>query len=398
MEEHAAHAVEGITMRTFFSHRFRALLRKEFAQIRRDRRLAMSLILPPVIQLLLFSLVLNATVSDLKLGIIDNSRTPESRNLTSTLTESKSFRLAGYYYSVDKMGDAISRGDIDAGVVIPYDYARELQRGRPVTVQFLLNAMNANTAAIAQGYAQGVIQSYNQAITNGGLQAHFANVAGGNVSNKGVARMTGAYLYNPGLVGSWFVVTGIFGLLLILNGSIVAATSMVKEREAGTIEQLLMSPAGTYEIIVAKIAPLFFLLFLMVLFATALIKIVFNVPFQGNIFVLLAGAALCVLSGIGIGTVIATFTHSAYQAQLTSFFVNPLLTTASGAITPAEAIPGWLQPLVRINPIRHFSVIARSSMIKGSGMETLWPNFLVLSIFTLIMASASVWRFRKQLS
>jgi ABC-2 type transport system permease protein len=398
MEEHAAHAVEGITMRTFFSHRFRALLRKEFAQIRRDRRLAMSLILPPVIQLLLFSLVLNATVSDLKLGIIDNSRTPESRNLTSTLTESKSFRLAGYYYSVDKMGDAISRGDIDAGVVIPYDYARELQRGRPVTVQFLLNAMNANTAAIAQGYAQGVIQSYNQAITNGGLQAHFANVAGGNVSNKGVARMTGAYLYNPGLVGSWFVVTGIFGLLLILNGSIVAATSMVKEREAGTIEQLLMSPAGTYEIIVAKIAPLFFLLFLMVLFATALIKIVFNVPFQGNIFVLLAGAALCVLSGIGIGTVIATFTHSAYQAQLTSFFVNPLLTTASGAITPAEAIPGWLQPLVRINPIRHFSVIARSSMIKGSGMETLWPNFLVLSIFTLIMVSASVWRFRKQLS
>jgi ABC-2 type transport system permease protein len=398
MEEHAAHAVEGITMRTFFSHRFRALLRKEFAQIRRDRRLAMSLILPPVIQLLLFSLVLNATVSDLKLGIIDNSRTPESRNLTSTLTESKSFRLAGYYYSVDKMGDAISRGDIDAGVVIPYDYARELQRGRPVTVQFLLNAMNANTAAIAQGYAQGVIQSYNQAITNGGLQAHFANVAGGNVSNKGVARMTGAYLYNPGLVGSWFVVTGIFGLLLILNGSIVAATSMVKEREAGTIEQLLMSPAGTYEIIVAKIAPLFFLLFLMVLFATALIKIVFNVPFQGNIFVLLAGAALCVLSGIGIGTVIATFTHSAYQAQLTSFFVNPLLTTASGAITPAEAIPGWLQPLVRINPIRHFSVIARSSMIKGSGIETLWPNFLVLSIFTLIMVSASVWRFRKQLS
>lgn len=173
---------------------------------------------------------------------------------------------------------------------------------------------------------------------------------------------------------------------------------MVKEREAGTIEQLLMSPAGTYEIIVAKIAPLFLLLFLMVLLATAMIKVVFDVPFHGSIFVLLSGAALCVLSGIGIGTVIATFTHSAFQAQLTSFFVNPLLTTASGAITPAEAIPGWLQPLVRINPIRHFSVIARSSMIKGSGLETLWPNFLVLSIFTLIMVSASVWRFRKQLS
>jgi ABC-2 type transport system permease protein len=137
---------------------------------------------------------------------------------------------------------------------------------------------------------------------------------------------------------------------------------------------------------------------LMVVFATGLIKVAFKIPFQGNILVLFAGAALCVLAGIGIGTVIATFTHSAYQAQLTSFFVNPLLTTASGAITPAEAIPNWLQPLVRINPIRHFSVIARSSMIKGSGMATLWPNFLVLTVFTVIMVSASVWRFRKQLS
>ena len=382
----------------FISHRLRALLRKEFAQIRRDRRLAMSLIIPPTLQLLLFSLVLNATVSDLKLGIIDDSRTPESRALTSTLTESKSFKLAGYYYDVDKLGDAISRGDLDAGVVIPQDYAKDLHRGRSVTVQFLLNAMNANTAAIAQGYAEGVIQTYNVDLPSEGLHANFKQIAANDISRRGQARLTSAYLYNPGLVGSWFVVTGIFGLLLILNGSIVAATAMVKEREAGTIEQLLMSPAGTYEIIIAKIAPLFFLLFLMVLFATALIKVVFDVPFHGNILVVFAGAALCVLSGIGIGTVIATFTHSAYQAQLTSFFVNPLLTTASGAITPAEAIPGWLQPLVRINPIRHFSVIARSSMIKGSGFETLWPNFLVLSIFTLIMVSLSVWRFRKQLS
>src|SRR5882757_2363991 len=165
----------------FFSHRLRALLRKEFAQIRRDRRLAMSLILPPTVQLLLFSLVLNATVSNLKLGIIDNSRTPESRGLTSTLTESKSFRLAGYYYSVDKLGDAISRGDIDAGVVIPFDYAKDLQRGNPVVVQFLLNAMNANTAAIAQGYAEGVIRSYDSTLAGGGLHAHFLQIAAAGV-------------------------------------------------------------------------------------------------------------------------------------------------------------------------------------------------------------------------
>jgi len=382
----------------FLSYRLRALLRKEFAQMRRDRRLIMSLCVFPTMQLLLFTLVLNATVSNLKLGIIDDSRTPESRGLTSTLTESKSFKLAGYYYSTEKLGDAISRGDVDAGVIIPFTYAKDLQRGHPVTVQLLLNAMNANTAAIAQGYAEGVIGTYNATLEQGGLHAKFLQIPVSDISRRGVARLSGAYLYNPGLVASWFVVTGIFGLLLVMNGAMVASTSMVKEREAGTIEQLLMSPAGTYEIIVAKIAPLFLVLFVMVAFAITLIKIAFDVPFQGSIFTLLSGSALCVLAGIGIGTVIATFTHSAFQAQLTSFFVNPLFTTASGAITPAEAIPNWLQPLVKINPIRHFSVIARSSMIKGSGLETLWPNFLVLSIFAFIMVSASVWRFRKQLS
>ena len=385
-------------IRSLFSYRFLALLRKEFAQMRRDRRLIMSLAVFPTIQLLLFTLVLNATVSNLKLGIIDDSRTPESRGLTATLTESKSFKLAGYYYSVEKLGEAISHGDVDAGVIVPFTYAKDLQRGRPVTVQLLLNAMNANTAAIAQGYAEGVIQTYNAGLTSSGLHAKFVQIPVSDITHRGVARLSGAYLYNPGLVASWFVVTGIFGLLLMMNGAMVAATSMVKEREAGTIEQLLMSPAGTYEIIVAKIAPLFAVLFLMVVCAIFLIKLAFDVPFQGGIFILLCGAALCVLSGIGLGTVIATFTHSAFQAQLTSFFVNPLLTTASGAVTPAEAIPGWLQPLVKINPIRHFSMIARSSMIKGSGFDTLWPDFLVLGIFTFIMVSASVWRFRKQLS
>src|SRR5580698_6890648 len=195
----------------FLSYRLRALLRKEFAQIRRDRRLAMSLIIPPTLQLLLFSFVLNATVSDLKLGIIDDSRTPESRGLTSTLTESKSFKLAGYYYDVGKLGDAISRGDIDAGVLIPFTYARDLQRGRPVTAQLLLNAMNANTAAIAQGYAEGVIRTYNASLPTDGLHAKFTQIAAPDVTRKGQVQIVPSYLYNPGLVGSWFVVTGIFG-------------------------------------------------------------------------------------------------------------------------------------------------------------------------------------------
>ena len=378
--------------------RIRSLMRKEFNQIRRDRRLAFSLILPPTLQLLLFGFALSAEVTNLRLGVVDDSKTHESRELIATMSESRSFRLAGYYLSTGDLSDAINRNDLDAGLVIPYDFARDLLRGRATTAQVLLNAMNANTAAISQGYIEGVIQAYNRTLLSEGISAEFRQIAAPDVSRRGQASLRPALLYNPGLVDSWFIVTGVFGLLLILNSSLVASGAMVKEREAGTIEQLLMSPASTSEIIIAKIAPLFVLLCLMALLAIGVIKLVFRVPFHGSLTLVLSGAALCVLSGISIGTVIATLSKSAQQALMTSFFVNPPLATLSGAFNPVEAMPRWLQPLTAINPIHHFATIARASMLKGSGLVDLWPNFLGLFVITLVLFSLSVWRFRKQLS
>jgi ABC-2 type transport system permease protein len=378
--------------------RLRALLRKELNQIRRDRRLAFSLILPPVLQLLLFGFALSATVENLRLGIVDESKTKESRELIAALTESKSFQAAGYYLSDNQLSEAISSGSLNAGVVIPKDFARNLQRGRSTTVQFLLNAMNANTAAISQGYAEAVIQSYNASLPVKSAQPDFRSVSETVPRHQGQTVLDPAFLYNPGLKDSWFISTGVLGLLLILNSSIVASGAMVKEREAGTIEQLLMSPAGTSEIIIAKIAPLFFLLSLMMFLAIGLIKLAFGVPFHGGLLAVLSGGALCVLAGIGIGTAIATFSKSAQQALLTGFFINPPLVSLSGALNPVEAMPKWLQPLTVINPIHHFATIARSSMLKGSGLETLWPNFAALSIITIVLVFLSVWRFRKQLS
>jgi ABC-2 type transport system permease protein len=394
--QHAAHAVEGVAMkkriREICNDRVRALIRKEFNQIRRDRRLAFSLILPPTLQLLLFGFALSASVTNVRLGVVDGSRTPESRELIAALSESQSFRLEAAYFSVDELGDAISRGQLDAGVVVPYEYARDLKRGHTTSVQVLLNAMNANTAVISQGYVEGVIRTFNSSV-----QTQRVN-AGRQSGQASQVILQPAFLYNPGLVDSWFIVTGIFGLLLILNSSLVASAAMVREREAGTIEQLLMSPAGTSEIIVAKILPLFLLLCLMMLFAVGLMKIVFGVPFHGSLVLVLGGAMLCILSGISIGTVIATFSKSAQQAQLTSFFVNPPMASLSGALKPVEAMPSWIQPLTVFNPIHHFATIVRASMLKGSGPEALWPHFLALLIFTLALFSLSVWRFRKQLS
>ena len=378
--------------------RLTALIRKELGQIRRDRRLLASLIVPPTVQLLLFGFALNANVSHLRMGVADLDHTPQSRDLIASMTESGAFRLSNTYFSADRLGEALGRGELDAGMVIPYGFARDIERGRQTDVQILLNAMNANMAAIAQGYASGVIQSWTGVyLRQGSVHAQYRPIAANQVSRQGHPVLRPAFLFNPGLVSSWFIVTGSFGVLLMLNGSIIASATLVKEREAGTVEQLLMTPASTGEIVVAKIAPIFLLLCVMILLALAVIRIAFGVPFRGSFLLVLAGAMLTVLSGIGIGTFIATFTNSARQAQLMAFFVNPPLASLSGAMTPVEGMPLWMQPLTVLNPIRHFGIITRSVLLKGSGLLQLWPHMLALAIFTAVLLTLSVVRFRKQL-
>ncbi len=375
-----------------------ALIRKELGQIRRDKRVLASLIVPPTVQLLLFGFALNPTVDHLKMGVVDLDHSPQSRDLIANMTESGAFRLANTYFSTDQLGTAMGRGDLDAGMVIPYNFARDLERARQPDVQIVLNAMNANTAAIAQGYAQSVLRNWSQVYPQlDGLHAQYRPISANDVSRRGRVILHPAFLFNPGLVTPWFIVTGTLGVLLMLNGSLIASAALVKEREAGTVEQLLMTPAGTGEIILAKITPLFLLLCMMILFATALIRVAFGVPFRGSFLLVLAGAMLCMLAGIGIGTFIATFTKSAQQAQLMAFFVNPPLASLSGALTPVEAMPQWMQPLTLLNPIRHFGIITRSVLLKGSGLLAVWPHMLALVAFTVVLLTLSVRRFRKQL-
>jgi ABC-2 type transport system permease protein len=380
----------------FISHRFIALVRKELNQIKRDKRIMLSLVLPPLLQLMLFGSVMNPEVTNLPLGVVDDSRSPASRDLIAALAESGSFRLHMLYGSIDTMGDDISKGTIDAGVVIPYDFARDLERGRTTTVQVLLNAMNANTAAISQGYVQGVVQSFNSTLRQPSVAMNVQAMPIA-ASARGIAQLRPTLLYNPGGVTTWFIVTGLLGVLLLMNGTITASTTMVKEREAGTLEQLLMTPASISEIIIAKIAPPFFLLGITGLVAMAVLELYFHVPFRGSVTLLAVTSALCLLCGIGIGTAVATVTKSAQQAQLAIFFLNPPLISLSGALMPAEAMPSWMRPFTAVNPVYHYGVIARATLIKGSGLIDLWPNVLALMIFAIGLVSVSVWRFRRQL-
>src|SRR6266700_4872299 len=232
-------------IRMIFNHRLLALIGKEFTQIRRDRRLMVTMTIQPSLQLLLLGFALSATLTNLKLGVVDDDQSIESRALVNALGESKSFRLTATYSSVSELAKALSKGDLSAGMVVPYDYSRNLRRGADSTVQVLLNGVNANTAAISQGYAESVIESYNADLRGSRLSAALRSGDAG--SRRGFVSLQPAFLYNPGLKGSWFLVTGVFGLTLLLNASLVAETTMTRER--GTIEQLLMLPASTAEIV-----------------------------------------------------------------------------------------------------------------------------------------------------
>jgi ABC-2 type transport system permease protein len=193
-------------------------------------------------------------------------------------------------------------------------------------------------------------------------------------------------------------VTGVLGTLIILNGSLVAAATMIREKERGTVEQLLMTPASAVEVVAAKIAPLFVLLMGMVGLVLTLARFVFHVPFRGSVLLVVIACACCVLTGIGIGTFISTFARSATQTQLISFFVNPPLAMLSGALTPIEAMPSWIQPWTLLNPIAHFAAVARSVLVKGAGLDVVYPHLLALAALSGLLVGISAWRFRRQLS
>ncbi len=381
-------------MKRITGGRLLPLFMKELRQIKRDWRLVISLILPPTVQLIIFGFALNPQVTDLRLGVVDESRTAASREVVSAFVESRSFQIKDYYPSTEALGQALSKGELQAGLVIPSDFATRRDRRETAEVQLLLDAVDSNTSGIAGGYASRIIASYNQRMA-GTVAVTISGEA--SAPSRGQITPRVALLYNPGLENSWFITTGILGVLLVLNGSLVASASMVKEKEIGTVEQLLMTPAVASEIITAKIAPLFLLLVADIGLAIVVGYLVFGVPVRGSLVTLYAAGALCVFAGIGIGTFIATFSRSQQQAQLIGFFVNPPLSLLSGATTPIEAIPEWLQPFTYLNPIRHFASIARGVMIKGAGVDVLYPNLLALLAIAVLLVGVSAWRFRKQL-
>ena len=368
-----------------FEGRFWALVIKELNQILRNKELISLLIFPPTLQLLIFGLALDPNVKNIKLGIVDYSHSPASRELISAFTENSVFNAITYSANAQPLTQQVQRGQVTAGLVIPPEFNRNLkQDDTTAQVQVLINAVDANTAGIASGYITQIVAQYSRQLD----PSQPPDLVAPQIS----------YLYNPGLTSSWFFVPGVLGIVVTLISTLVSAATVVREKDTGTLEQLLMTPAAGWEILLAKIVPLFVLIMGDAILALGLAHLVFALPARGNFLFFLAFTGLYIFVGIGIGIMLATISRSQQQAQLVSFFVTLPVIQFSGAISPIESIPLLLQYLALLNPLNHYVIILRGLLLKGVGLDVLWPNALALLMFAVVLLTVSINKFRTQLS
>jgi ABC-2 type transport system permease protein len=366
-----------------FASRFWALVRKELHQILRNKQLLIILIIPPTLQLLIYGFALNPDVHHLKLGVVDYARTADSRELVAALTENQVFDLDASLLSEKTLATHVETGQLTAGLVIPPEFSRNLAAGQPTDLQVFIDGVDANTAGIASGYIKQIVQQFSQQHLDVEVLAPFITQV--------------VFLYNQGLISSWFFVPGVMGLVLTLIGSIVSAVTVIREKDTGTLEQLLMTPAAGWEILLAKVVPLFVLLMGDVLLALAIGRSIFGVPFRGSFLLFMGLSGFYVFVGIGVGIMLATLAYSQQQVVLTTFFINLPMVQLSGAIAPIETMPKFFQYLSLLNPLRHYIAIIRGILLKGVGLEALWGHALALVGFAIVLLTISTHRFRKQL-
>jgi ABC-2 type transport system permease protein len=359
-------------------------VRKEINQITHNRQLIILLIVPPTVQLLLYGFALNPDVHGLQLGVVDYAQVSASRELISALTENKLFVIDHYPTNEKQLAQLVETGQLTAGMVIPPNFHRQIAASATTDVQIFIDGVDANTAGIASGYIAQIINCYNR---------HLA----GMQSSPPVTAQS-VFLYHPGLKSSWFFVPGVMGLVLTLIGTLVSAVTVVREKDTGTLEQLLMTPAAAWEILLAKIVPLFLLLMADVLLALSLGRIVFGLPFRGGFLLFMGLSGMYLFVGISLGIMLATVSVSQQQVVLTAFFINLPLVQTSGAIAPIETMPLFFQILSLLNPLRHYITIIRGILLKGVGLEVLWLHVLALVTFAVVLMTISIYKFRSQLS
>ena len=370
-------------------HRILTLVKKEFIQIRRDRRLLPILLILPVLQLIILGYAVSSDIKQLRTAVCDLDRTPESRALVDRFTTSGYFTIEATPTDERRIRALMDAGTVRVGIVIPPRFAARLTRGETARVQLLLDGTDSNTANVAQGYVTQIVNAESSRIMLERL---------GPKATAPLAVETSVRIwFNPELKSANFMVPGVVALILTIVTMTMTATAIVKEKERGTIEQLVVSPLRPIELILGKALP-FVLIGYLDIFVVVLAGVLwFRVPIAGSFPLLLLLSGLYIMTTLGLGLLMSTVSQTQQQAMMLGFFANPPFMLLSGFIFPIASMPEPMQLLTYIIPLRYFLVIIRGIFLKGIGIDVLWPQALALLVFGAAVLTLSTLRFHKRL-
>jgi ABC-2 type transport system permease protein len=364
--------------------RIREMLRKELVQTIRDPRMRFFLFAPPIMQLLLFGYAVNLDLENTRIGWLDRDQTPHSRQLRDAFSGSLTFTITATPANDHEAQRLLDRGEVLAVVAVLPGFARDLERGRQASVQVQVEGSNSNTAALVSNYATQVINKF---------AAELRPVHANRLQVNARSRVW----FNEELRSRNYFVPGVVVNIVMLISMMLTALAIVREKEIGTMEQLMVTPLRPVELIIGKTVPFAIIGIFQLILVTTVALLVFGTPFRGSPLLLLGSGILFLLTTLGSGLFISTIASTQQQAALSMFMFTMPAFLLSGFAFPVDSMPVVFQYITYLNPVRYFIEIVRDIFLKGSGLDVLWPNLLALAGFGIAILGLSIFRFRKRL-
>ena len=378
--------------------RIREIVRKELRQTLREPRMRVVLFIPPLIQLLIFGYAVNLDVETSRIAWMDQDRTPASRELFEAFAGSGRFQVLAAPSRESEVEELLDHGRVHAVVRLLPGFGRDIARGKTTRVQVLLDS---NTASIVSAYASGVIAAYGNRVRARQQRARLVAFTGRTGEPVAAAppplEIRSRVWFNPDLRSRNYYVPGVVINIITLVTIMLTAMAIVREKEIGTMEQLLVTPIRPVELMIGKTLPFALVGLFDLVLVTVVALVVFRIPFQGSPLLLLASAMLFLLTTLGIGLFLSTISQTQQQAMMASFFFFMPAFMLSGFAFPIRNMPVPVQMLSYLDPLRHFMEISRNIFLKGTGIAVLWPQMLALLVFGVTILGLSSLRFRKRL-
>ncbi len=369
--------------------RLSAMIRKEFVQMRRDRATLRLVLVVPILQVLIFGYAIRTDVRFLPTATFDQSRTQESREFLQRITATGNFVIRERAASYEDAIEAIDRGDVRAAIVIPESYARDLKRGRTATLQVLVDASDPTASSSAIAAAQMMGQQINV--------EQVQRRTGASLASRLPVDVRVRPLYNPALKSSVFVVPGIIGMILSNVLILITAMSLARERETGTLEQLIVTPLARTEIMLGKIVPYVAVGYVQMTAVLITGHWIFRVPVRGSLLMLYAASFLFIVANLGLGLFVSTLGRTQQAVTQSAVFVMLPNVLLSGFMFPREAMPLPAQWFGNLLPLTFYLQLIRGVVLKGVGFRELWPQCAALAVFAVAVFSFATQRFHKTL-